>query len=253
MLFYVAEMGGAVPEAGGRVAVVTGAANGIGYGIARRFERDGHRVSVWDIDLAPLAGARPFAHQIPTDVTDSESVQRAADLTLDELGQIDILVNNAGVNGPTVPAWEYPLEDWNRVLAVDLTGVFLCCKAVIPHMRERGSGRIVNISSIAGKEGNALIPAYSAAKAGVIGLTKSLAKDLVDDGVLVNCVAPSMVRTALLEEMTDEYISMVEAKIPMGRLCTVREIADMVVWISGPECTFCTGAVFDLSGGRATY
>ena len=120
-------------------------------------------------------------------------------------------------------------------------------------MRERGSGRIVNIASIAGKEGNAFIPAYSAAKAGVIGLTKSLAKDLVDDGVLVNCVAPAMARTALLDEMTDDYISMVEAKIPMGRLCTVQEIADMVVWISGPECTFCTGAVFDLSGGRATY
>lgn len=253
MLFYVAVMGGAELGAGRSVAVVTGAAKGIGYGIARRFEREGHLVSVWDIDLAPLDGARPFAQQITVDVTDPESVERAADRTLGALGQIDILVNNAGVNGPTLPAWEYPLDAWNRVLAVDLTGVFLCCRAVIPHMRACGSGRIVNLASIAGKEGNAMIPAYSAAKAGVIGLTKSLAKDLVDDGVLVNCVAPSMARTALLDEMTDEYISMVEAKIPMGRLCTVQEISDMVVWISGPECTFCTGAVFDLSGGRATY
>ena len=246
-------MGGAEPGAGRPVAVVTGAAKGIGYGIARRFEREGHRVSVWDIDLAPLEQQRPFDQQIIVDVTDSDSVERAAGLTLSGLGPIDVLVNNAGVSGPTVPAWEYPLDAWERVLAVDLTGVFLCCRAVIPQMRERRSGRIVNIASVAGKEGNGLIPAYSAAKAGVIGLTKSLAKDLVDDGVLVNCVAPAMARTALLDEMTDEYISMVEAKIPMGRLCTVKEIADMVVWISGPECTFCTGAVFDLSGGRATY
>ena len=246
-------MGGAELGAGRPVAVVTGAAKGIGYGIARRFEREGHRVSVWDIDLAPLEAARPFAQQITVDVTDPDSVERAVGRTLSGLGPIDVLVNNAGVSGPTVPAWEYPLDAWERVLAVDLTGVFLCCRAVIPQMRERGSGRIVNISSIAGKEGNAFIPAYSAAKAGVIGLTKSLAKDLVDDGVLVNCVAPSMARTALLDEMTDGYISMVEAKIPMGRLCTVQEIANMVVWISGPECTFCTGAVFDLSGGRATY
>lgn len=238
---------------GRRVAVVTGAAKGIGYGIARRFELEGHRVSAWDIDLAPLEQQRPFAQQITVDVTDPDSVERAASLTLSGLGPIDVLVNNAGVSGPTVPAWEYPLDAWERVLAVDLTGVFLCCRAVIPQMRERRSGRIINVASVAGKEGNALIPAYSAAKAGVIGLTKSLAKDLVDDGVLVNCVAPAMARTALLDEMTDEYISMVEAKIPMGRLCTVQEIADMVVWISGPECTFCTGAVFDLSGGRATY
>ena len=145
------------------------------------------------------------------------------------------------------------MDDWERVLAVDLTGVFLCCRAVIPHMRERGGGRIVNISSVVGKEGNAKAPAYSAAKAGVIGLTKSLAKDLVEDGVMVNCVAPAMVDTDLLAEMTDEYVAMAKAKIPMGRLCAVEEVADMVAWLAGPECTFCTGAVFDLSGGRATY
>ncbi len=173
--------------------------------------------------------------------------------TLANLGRIDVLVNNAGVNGPTVPVWKYPLEDWERVLAVDLTGAFLCCRAVIPHMRARGSGRIVNVSSVVGKEGNAKAPAYSAAKAGVIGLTKSMAKDLVDSGVLVNCVTPAMVETDLLAEMTDDYITMVKAKIPLGRLCTVAEVADMVAWLAGPECTFSNGAVFDLSGGRATY
>ena len=253
MLFYVAGMGGTSFAGDQSVAVVTGAAKGIGFGIARRFEREGRVVSAWDIDIAPLEGARPFAQQLRVDVTDPNSVERAVERTLQASGRIDVLVNNAGVNGPTLPAWEYPLAEWNRVLAVDLTGVFLCCRAVIPHMRERGGGRIVNVASVVGKEGNALAPAYSAAKAGVIGLTKSLAKDLVDSGVLVNCVAPAMTRTALLEEMTDDYIAMVKSKIPMRRLCTVREIADMVAWIAGPECTFTTGAVFDLSGGRATY
>lgn len=235
------------------VAVVTGAAKGIGFGIARRLERGGFTVSAWDVELSPLDSRQRFAHAVATDVTAPHAVARATDKTLATLGRIDVLVNNAGVNGPTLPAWEYPMDEWERVLAVDLTGVFLCCRAVIPHMRERGGGRIVNISSVVGKEGNAMAPAYSAAKAGVIGLTKSLAKDLVDDGVMVNCVAPAMVDTDLLAEMTDEYIAMVKAKIPMGRLCTVEEVADMVAWLAGPECTFCTGAVFDLSGGRATY
>lgn len=253
MLFYGAEMGRAATATRGSVAVVTGAARGIGHGIASRFLRDGHRVSAWDIDPAPLERSSPFDHSLRVDVSDPESVRRGVAGTLRDLGRIDVLVNNAGVNGPTVPAWEYPLSAWQRVLEVDLTGVFLCCRAVIPHMRERGTGRIVNIASVVGKEGNALAPAYSAAKAGVIGLTKSLAKDLSGSGVLVNCVAPAMTRTALLDEMTDEYIGMVKGKIPMGRLCTVAEIADMVAWVAGPECTFCTGAVFDLSGGRATY
>lgn len=235
------------------VAVVTGAARGIGFGIARRFERAGYKVSVWDIDLSPLERDRPFAQALEADVTKPESVQRALVCTLEHLGRIDVLVNNAGVSGPTVPVWEYPLQAWDHVLAVDLTGVFLCCRVVIPHMRARGSGRIVNVASVVGKEGNAKASAYSAAKAGVIGLTKSLAKELVDSGVLVNCVAPVMAQTDLLLEMTEEYIAMVTAKTPMRRLCSVKEIADMVVWVAGPECTFCTGTVFDLSGGRATY
>ncbi len=233
--------------------VVTGAARGIGLGIARRFEREGYQVAAWDIDLSTLENKPPFAHSMEVDVSSPESVEQALESTLSALGGIDVLVNNAGVSGPTVPAWEYPIADWDRVLAVDLTGVFICSRAVIPHLRERGSGRIVNVASVVGKEGNAKAAAYSAAKAGVIGLTKSLAKDLMNSGVLVNCVTPAMTETDLLKEMSDDYIAMVKSKIPMGRLCTVQEIADMVVWIAGPECTFCTGAVFDLSGGRATY
>lgn len=253
MVFYVADMSQAGVTTVGRVAVVTGAAKGIGHGIARRLQRDGCRVSAWDVDLSPLDSEPPFPHSVVADVTDPDSVGRAVSDTLSAWGRIDVLVNNAGVNGPTAPAWEYPLEAWERVLSVDLTGVFLCCRAVIPSMRRQGRGRIVNIASVVGKEGNKFAPAYSAAKAGVIGLTKSLAKDLVDDGVLVNCVAPSMVNTDLLKEMTEDYIAMVKKKIPMGRLCTVREVADMVAWLAGPECTFCTGAVFDLSGGRSSY
>ncbi len=230
------------------VAVVTGGSRGIGQGIAARLERDGFQVAVWDIDPRP-----PSPDAIQTDIADETSVTSAVTQTLDRYGQIDVLVNNAGVNGPTIPIWDYPLQDWNRVLSVDLTGVFLCSKAVIPHMRGRASGRIINIASVVGKEGNAKAPAYSAAKAGVIGLTKSMAKDLVDSGVLVNCITPAMTETELLNEMTADYIEMVKSKIPMNRLCTVEEIANMVAWVAGPECTFTTGAVFDLSGGRATY
>ena len=253
MLFYGPAMRSEGARSDAPVAVVTGAAKGIGLGIGQRLHAAGFRVSAWDIDLTPLKRVHGFAHQAEMDVTAVRSVDRALSHTLASLGRIDVLVNNAGVNGPTVPAWEYPLEAWDQVLAVDLTGVFLCCRAVIPHMRERGQGRIVNISSVVGKEGNAMAPAYTAAKAGVIGLTKSLAKDLVKEGVLVNCVAPAMVSTDLLDEMTDDYIAMVKEKIPLGRLCKVGEVADMVAWLAGPECTFCTGAVFDLSGGRATY
>jgi len=238
-----------------RTVVVTGGARGIGLGIVRKFIDLGCRVSSWDIDHTPLEGnpdnSKNF--QVQVDIADHSLVKTAVSKTIEELGGIDILINNAGVNGPTVPAWEYPLEEWDRVLSVDLKGVFLCCREVIPHMRAAGCGRIINVASIVGKEGNALAVAYSAAKAGVIGLTKAMAKELFDDGIFVNCVTPAMTETDLLDEMTDEYISMVKAKIPMGRLCRISEIADMVAWIAGPECTFTTGAVFDLSGGRATY
>jgi len=238
-----------------RNVVVTGGARGIGFGIVRKFIDLGCMVSVWDIDHTPLEGNPDNSKifQVQVDIANHSLVKTAVSKTIEELGSIDILINNAGVNGPTVPAWEYPLEEWDRVLSVDLKGVFLCCREVIPHMRAAGSGRIINVASIVGKDGNALAVAYSAAKAGVIGLTKAMAKELFDVGIFVNCVTPAMTETDLLDEMSDEYISMVKAKIPMGRLCRISEIADMVAWIAGPECTFTTGAVFDLSGGRASY
>ena len=230
----------------GTNAVVTGGARGIGRAIADRLAGLGCAVSVWDIEPRDDSA-------IEVDVADEVAVEAATKATLAHFGHVDILVNNAGVNGPTVPAWDYPLAAWQRVLDIDLTGTFLCARAVAPHMRGRGAGRIVNIASVAGKEGNAQACAYSAAKAGVIGFTKSLAKELVGDGITVNCVAPAMTETALLEEMTPEYIEAVRAMIPMGRLCEAHEIAAMVAWLASPECSFTTGAVFDISGGRATY
>ncbi len=230
-----------------QVAVVTGGAKGIGRAIVARLQSAGARVAVWDLEPAEADLA------VEANVADEASVEGALRRTFETFGRVDILVNNAGVNGPTVPVWECSLADWDRVIAVDLTGVFLCSRAVVPHMRERGSGRIVTVASVVGKEGNANAAPYTAAKAGAIGLTKALAKDLVDSGVLVNCVCPAMTETDLLNQMTPDYIETVKSKIPMGRFCTVEEIADMVAWIAGPECTFTTGAVFDLSGGRATY
>ena len=233
-----------------RVAVITGAARGFGRAIAERMGCDGYRIVAWDV--APDADQQ-VAHVERMNVGDPESVDTATRNTLAAMGRIDVLVNNAGVNGPTVPIWEYPVEDWRRVLTVDLTGVFLCCRAVVPHMRERGAGRIVNIASVAGKEGNANAGPYSAAKAGVIALTKSLGKELATSGVLVNCITPAMADTDLLREMTPEYVEGIKAKIPMGRLCRVEEVAEMVVFLSGPGCTFTTGGVFDLTGGRSVY
>ena len=235
-----------------KVVVITGAARGFGRAIAERMGRDGYRVVAWDV--TPDAD-QPAAHVERMDVSDPDSVETATRNTLAAMGRIDVLVNNAGVNGPTVPVWEYPIEDWRRVIEVDLTGVFLCCRSVVPHMRARGGGggRIVNIASVAGKEGNANAGPYSAAKAGVIALTKSLGKELATSGVLVNCITPAMADTDLLREMTPEYIKDIKAKIPMGRLCRVEEVAEMVVFLSGPGCTFTTGGVFDLTGGRSVY
>jgi len=187
------------------------------------------------------------------DVTDPDSVSRFVEWTLQEAGRVDILVNNAGVSGPAAPVADYTDADWRHVLATDLDGVFYCCKAVAPHMTQRGSGRIINIASISGKEGNPNMAAYSTAKAGVIGFTKAFGKELAMTGVLVNCVAPAVIDTELLTQLTEDAVDYMVSKIPMGRMGRPGELAALVAWLCSPECSFSTGAVFDLSGGRATY
>jgi 3-oxoacyl-[acyl-carrier protein] reductase len=240
----------------GQVAIVTGGMRGIGLGIARRLNERGAKIAIWDRETPVWdETAKGFAPGlvIKTDVSNVRSVDSAFQETMDRLGRIDILVNNAGINGPVLPAWDYPVEDWEKVIAIDLNGVFFCTRSVLAHMRARKSGRIINVASIAGKEGVPGISAYSAAKGGVIAFTKALAKELAQDGVLVNCIAPALVETDLFAEMTPEHIAAMRAKIPMGRLLQIEEVANMVSWIAGPECTFTTGFAFDLTGGRATY
>jgi 2-dehydro-3-deoxy-L-rhamnonate dehydrogenase (NAD+) len=241
---------------GGRTAVVTGGASGIGEAIVARLAGDGARVSIWDRDAAALERARTtcrVAHGLVLDVTDAEAVERAAAETDAALGRIDILVTSAGITGPNVPTWEYPIAEWRHVFDIDVHGVFHCCRAIVPLMRKHDYGRIVNIASIAGKEGNPNAAAYSAAKAAVIGLTKSLGKELASGGIRVNCVTPAAVATPIYLQMTEAQIDYMKSKIPMGRFGTVEEIAALVCWLASAECSFSTAGVFDISGGRATY
>ncbi len=241
----------------GRRAVVTGGAQGIGRAIAERLLASGASVTLWDRDAGELGAARealgPDAGAVVVDVADPGSVERAAAETVGAAGRIDILVNNAGIAGPNATTWEYPIDEWRQVIEIDLNGVFYCCRAVVPHMIERGYGRIVNIASIAGKEGNPNASAYSAAKAGVIGLTKSLGKELADRDVAVNCITPAAARTRIFEQITQAHIDYMLSKIPRGRFVLVEELAALVAWLVSAENSFTTGAVFDASGGRATY
>jgi len=222
----------------GRTAIVTGGMQGIGAAIVKRLKASGAEVIVWDLDGSPKV-----------DVSDPASIQTA----VKSLKRVDVLVNNAGIAGKNVPTVDYPIEEWERVLRINLTSQFLCCRAVAPLMVKAKYGRIVNIASIAGKEGNPNAVAYSASKAGVISLTKSLGKELAKDGVLVNCVTPAAAKTAIFDQMTQQHIDYMLSKIPMGRFVEVDEVAALVCWLASADCSFSTGGVFDISGGRATY
>lgn len=243
----------------GRCAAITGGAQGIGRAIAERFLDSGAAVCLWDKDKAlveqtvvELSG-RGKVHSVVVDVTDLGTVDQAVRDTEKALAPVDILVANAGIAGPNFKVWEYPAEDWRQVIDIDLNGVFNCCRAVVPGMIERNYGRIVNVASIAGKEGNPNASPYSAAKAGVIALTKSLGKELAEYDIAVNCITPAAVKTRIFEQISQEHIDYMLSKIPRGRFLKAEEAAAMVAWLASEDNSFTTGAVFDLSGGRATY
>jgi NAD(P)-dependent dehydrogenase (short-subunit alcohol dehydrogenase family) len=239
----------------GRSAIVTGGARGIGLAITERFIVSGAKVAIWDVDGKAAEETARLLRQtaVQVDVTDEESVNEALRKSEAAIGPVDILVTSAGIAGASLPILEYPAEQWRRVLEVDLTGPFLCSKAVIAGMTARNYGRIVHIASVAGKEGNPNAGPYSAAKAGVIALTKSLGKELAKTGVRVNCITPAAVKTDIFNQISQEHIDYMLSKIPIGRFGLVEEMAAMVAWLASEECSFSTGAVFDLSGGRATY
>lgn len=241
----------------GKRAVVTGGAQGIGRAVVERLLASGARVAIWDRDAAlaerTAAELGGNVSAFAVDVTDLASVEKVTAETVAAFGGIDILVNNAGISGPNTKLWEYPPEAWAQVLAINLTGPFNCCRAVVPGMVAQNYGRIVNVASIAGKEGNPNASAYSASKAGVIALTKSLGKELAEYDIAVNCVTPAVAKTAIFDQMTDEHIAYMLAKIPRARFVKVEEIAATIAFAASADCSFTTGAVFDISGGRATY
>jgi NAD(P)-dependent dehydrogenase (short-subunit alcohol dehydrogenase family) len=241
----------------GRTAVVTGGAQGFGKAITERFVASGAKVAIWDHDhaladrTAQTIGNAVSAFKV--DVTDSAAVEKTRDDTLKAFGKIDILVNNAGIAGINKTVWETDLDEWRKVLRINLDGPFICCKAIVPTMISQSYGRIVNIASIAGKEGNPNAAHYSASKAGLIALTKSLGKELASHNILVNAVTPAAAKTAIFDQMTQQHIDFMLSKIPKNRFVLVEEVAAMVAWLASEDCAFSTGAVFDISGGRATY
>jgi NAD(P)-dependent dehydrogenase (short-subunit alcohol dehydrogenase family) len=241
----------------GRTAIVTGGAQGIGLAIAKRLATSGASVRIWDRDAKRLQqSVTALENRVSgdtVDVTDPAAVEKAAKAAADALGTIDVLVNNAGIAGLNAPTVEYPLDEWDRVIRTNLTSAFYCCRYVVPYMVAKRYGRVVNVASIAGKEGNPNAVAYSASKAGVISLTKSLGKELAQSGVLVNCVTPAAARTAIFDQMTEEHIHYMLSKIPMARFVSVDEVASLACWLASEDCAFSTGGVFDISGGRATY
>lgn len=241
----------------GRSAIVTGGASGIGLGIATRLASEGAQVAIWDMSPGALADAREKIGSgitaVRVDITDPEDVHAAREETLSALGGIDVLVACAGITGPNTTTWEYPIDAWRKVVDVNLNGLFYCNRAVVPSMLEGGYGRIVNVASVAGKEGNPNASAYSASKAAVIGLTKSLGKELAKNSITVNCVTPAAVRTPIFDQMSQTHIDYMLSKIPMGRFGEVEEVTALICWLASEECSFTTGGVFDISGGRATY
>jgi 2-dehydro-3-deoxy-L-rhamnonate dehydrogenase (NAD+) len=242
-----------------RVAIITGGARGIGYAIAERMLASGARLALWDMDKNALAdavaslGKPELISTHVVNVTDEAAVQKAAVATQKSHGHIDILVNNAGITGGNSKLWEIPADSWRQVMEVNLNAPFLVCKAVVPLMLKNDYGRIINIASVAGKEGNPNASHYSASKAGLIGLTKSLGKELANTGIRVNCITPAAAKTDIFKQMSEQHINMMLSKIPMGRFVEVDEIAAMAAWLASPDCSFSTGAVFDITGGRAVY
>jgi NAD(P)-dependent dehydrogenase (short-subunit alcohol dehydrogenase family) len=240
----------------GRSAIVTGGASGVGRETAARIVAEGGQVCLWDLDEGNLKAAcqtTGAANYQAVDVSDHDAVERAAKASAEALGRIDILVVGAGVTGATGPVWEFPIDSWRRVIDINLNGAFYCCRAVVPHMLKNDYGRIVNVSSVAGKEGNPNASAYSASKAGLIGFTKSLGKELAQTGVRVNAITPATFKSPILDQLPQSQIDYMQSKIPMGRLGEMNEVASLICWLASEECSFSTAATFDISGGRTTY
>lgn len=241
----------------GRVAVITGGASGIGLAIAERIVAEGGQACIWDMNaeagVEAVQQIGKSAHSVAVDVSDEASVSKAVAETTKKFGRIDVLVTSAAITGPNATTWDYPSDKWRQVIDINVNGVFYCCRSIVPVMQRQDYGRIVNIASVAGKEGNPNASAYSASKAAVIGLTKSLGKELAKSKITVNCVTPAAVKTAIFDQMTQAHIDFMLSKIPMGRFGMIEEVASLVTWLASEECSFSTGAVFDVSGGRATY